>query len=259
MVIPGIAGEYATSFFRESYQRGADRVCKAFEVELNVLTLSVRGDEDWNIATTSPFVSKEAKEEYMKTKCKELKLSPFFTNRLLTLLEKDDLGRLEQIRADYEEIMRIYRRERTVTLVTGPGYSQQEIDLLKNSVKVNYLSASDTMVFNHQVDNSILGGMKVSVDGTIYDNTWNDRTVESINTEEYTKALGTPKPKVTPQEITERELKRFGLTSIDRIVPIVDAETPKQLADLYARRRKRPDLALLLMGNPLPGEEQAHH
>jgi len=126
--IPGVAGEFATSFFQQAFQKGGDRVVKAFEVELNVLTWSVKGDEEWSAKTTSPFFEQEERDKTVRAKCEQLGLSPFFTNRVLSLLKNDiDITRLDQIRTDYEEIMRAYRKERTVVVHTAPNLSQEEL------------------------------------------------------------------------------------------------------------------------------------
>lgn len=184
IVIPGIAGEYATNFFKESYKRGGSRVAQAFEVELNVLTLSVRGDSDWDVVTTSPFFSIEQKEKAVRDKCKSLKLSPFFTNRIIALLQTDpDITRLEQIRADYEELMRSFRRERQVVLVTGTPLSPAEVDFFKHSLRVNYLGSGDQMVFSHQVDSSITGGLRIVIDGNTYDHAWTEKTISNVRSE----------------------------------------------------------------------------
>jgi len=184
IIIPGIAGEYATNFFKESYKRGGPRVAQAFELELNILTWSVRGDSDWDVVTTSPFFSLEQKEKAVRDKCKQLKLSPFFTNRVIALLQNDiDITRLEQIRSDFEELMRSFRRERQVILVTGKQLSKEEIEFFKHSLKVSYLSEGDSMVFSHQVDATISGGLRVVVDGTTHDHAWTDKTISDFRAE----------------------------------------------------------------------------
>jgi len=184
IVIPGIAGEYATNFFKDSYKRGGTRVAAAFEVELNVLTLSVRGDSDWDVVTTSPFFSFEQKEQAIRDKCKSLKLSPFFTNRIVSLLKTEpDITRLEQIRADYEELMRSFRRERQVVLVTGASLSPAELEFFKHSLKVNYLGSGDQMVFSHQVDPTITGGLRIVIDGNTYDHAWTEKTISDVRSE----------------------------------------------------------------------------
>jgi len=195
LIIPGVAGEYAMNFFRESYKRGGSRVAQAFELELNILTWSVREDSDWDIVTTSPFFDAAVREKHIREKCKALKLSSFFTNRLLTLLKNDvDITRLEQIRADYEELMRTFRRERPVVLVTGRELSPAEVDFFKHSLEVTYMTAGDHMVFSHQVDRSILGGIRVVVDGFTYDHAWTETTISDSRKEFENEGLNKLRP-----------------------------------------------------------------
>jgi len=202
IIIPGVAGEYATTFFKESYKRGGERVATAFEVELNVLALSVRGDADWEGVTTSPLFTTDQKHQTIKEKCQSLKLSPFFTNRILTLLKNDyDVTRLEQIRADYEELMRSFRRERQVVLVTGKELSPEELEFMKQSVKMSYLSAGDAMVFSHQVDSSISGGLRLIIDGTSHDHAWTEKTISDARAEADTQAYNQHKLPPIPNQL----------------------------------------------------------
>jgi len=199
IVIPGIAGEYATRFFREAYKRGGERVAKGLEVELNALAMSVRTDPDWDILTTSPFFSLEQKQKAVRERCQKLKLSPFFTNRILSLLDKEeDIGRLQQIRYDYEELMRSFRRERQLVLVTGKPLSPQELEFFKHSMKVNYLSAGDQMVFSHQIDPTIAGGLRVIIDGNVTDHSWSEKNISDakgeFEAEGYVKLKPAPPP-----------------------------------------------------------------
>jgi len=202
IIIPGVAGEYATMFFKEAYKRGGERVSSAFEVELNVLTMSVRDDSDWEGVTTSPFFTSEQKEQTVREKCQALKLSPFFTNRLVTLLKNDyDITRLEQIRSDYEELMRSFRRERQVVLVTGKELSADELEFMKQSVKLSYLSAGDALVFSHQVDRNISGGLRLIIDGTSHDQSWTEKTISDTRTEADAEAYNSHKLPPLPNQL----------------------------------------------------------
>jgi len=200
-----VAGEYATKFFREAYQRGGEKIARAFEAELNILTWSVRKDPDWGVLTTSPFYSLQDKEKTVRKKALELKLSPFFANRVVRLLnDQNDISRLEQLRTDFEEIMRFLRKERQVTLVTGKDLPPQEIDLLRESVKADYLRPEDTVVFSHQIDTSILGGYKVIIDGSETSHAWTNSDISEVTHKAREGAL-----KQFPVPGKKPELKRF--------------------------------------------------
>jgi len=174
MVIIGKAGAYASTYFLQAHAKGGPKTVSTFEKELNVLTWSVRGDTKWEVETQSPFFDLEHKQNAVRTKCKELGLSPFFAERIVELLRGEDVGRLEQIRTDYEEIMRAFRKERDVTLVTKQPLSPQEAEFYRKTIRASYLTPEDVMVFQHQVDETILAGMKVIIDKVEYDLTWNN-------------------------------------------------------------------------------------
>jgi len=133
--------------------------------------------------------------------------------------------------------MRIYRRERRVTLVTGPGYTKDDIEFLTQSVKTSYLRPEDSMVFNHQVDESILGGLKVVVDGVESDYSWDNRAVENVKTEAYTDAYG-PVDKQSDYDRVEEFFQKNGISK-DIYNTATDANMSKAVIDMKNRRKKR--------------------
>jgi F0F1-type ATP synthase delta subunit len=202
IVIPGIAGEFASKFFKESYKRGGMTVARSFEAELNIFTWSVREDPDWDVKTTSPFFSVDEKKGTIKQKCKSLGLTPFFTNRIANLVteEVNNIDRLEQLRTDYEEIMQFLRKERKVTLITGTELAPSELEFLKDSIKVDYLKPDDILVFKHEVDSSILGGIKVLIEGQEVNRSWTKSAVDEASSRLRDGAksqFGVPPPDVT--------------------------------------------------------------
>jgi len=171
-IIPGKAGEVAMNFFKNVWKHSGDVGVKTFESELNLLTWSVKKDSAWEL-TRSPLISLEKKNQIVTDRIKKLGCSDFFVSQILTLVKSENLFRLNQIRFDFEEIMRAFRREIDVTLITKSTLSAEDLEFYKRSIRSNYLSPQDNIIFKHQVDPSITKGYKIELSGQLLDYTWN--------------------------------------------------------------------------------------
>jgi len=109
--------------------------------------------------------------------------STFFIDIIYSLIEKQEIGRINQIRTDYEELMRAHRREVDVSLTTKSPLSEQELEFYKNSIKLDYLTPKDNVIFNHAVDPSIIEGYLVNISGVTHDYTWNKAIEEQEKSE----------------------------------------------------------------------------
>jgi F0F1-type ATP synthase delta subunit len=183
VLIPGIAGEYAMNFFESVYEKEGDVGVKTFEKQLNLLSWSVRNDPDWEL-TRSPLISVEQKSRLVQERLKSLGCSKFFIDSILSLVKSEDITRLDQIRYDFEEIMRAYRREVDVILVTKTQLSEKDLEFYKKSVRLNFLSPKDNIIFNHQVDETITHGYRVTISGQEFDFTWNKDQAELAKKEQ---------------------------------------------------------------------------
>jgi F0F1-type ATP synthase delta subunit len=172
VLIPGVAGEYAMNFFESVFEQEGDVGVKTFEKQLNLLSWSVRNDPDWEL-TRSPLITVDQKSQIVQDRLEALGCSEFFINSIVSLVQSEDITRLDQIRYDFEEIMRAYRREVDVTLVTKTELSEKDLEFYKKSVRLNFLSPKDNVIFNHQVDESISHGYRITISGQEFDFTWN--------------------------------------------------------------------------------------
>jgi len=171
-LIPGKAGEVAMTFFENVWKNGGDIGVKTFESELNILVWSIRKDEEWELIQ-SPLVSLQEKNQIVTSRLKKLGCSEYFVTQILSLVQNDNLSRLNQIRYDFEEIMRAYRREIDVTLVTKTSLPEDVLEYYKRTIRLNYLSPKDNIIFTHHVDPSITHGYRIELGGQIFDFTWN--------------------------------------------------------------------------------------
>jgi len=171
--IPGKAGKRAGEFFEEAMEREGDAGVTRLEKELGVLDWSVKGDSRWDIETTTPFFPISWKREQVTRRLGSLGLSPLLADLVMRLVETGDVRRLAQVRVDYEELMRTYRREVDVALVTGAPLSKEQLALMQRSIQADYLAPADNLIFAASVDPTIRGGYKLVIKGQERDLTWN--------------------------------------------------------------------------------------
>jgi len=171
--IPGKAGKRAGEFFEEAMEREGETGVARLEKELAVLDWSVKGDARWDIETTTPFFPVQWKREQVTRRLNSLGLSPLLADLVMRLVESGDVRRLAQVRLDYEELMRAYRREVDVTLVTAAPLSKEQLALMQRSIQADYLAPADNLIFTASVDPAIRGGYKLVIKGQEHDLTWN--------------------------------------------------------------------------------------
>jgi F0F1-type ATP synthase delta subunit len=159
-------------FFETVWKHAGEPGVKTFEKELNLLTWSVRKDPEWEL-TQSPLVSLEEKNKIVTERLKKLGCSDFFITQILSLVQSENLPRLNQIRFDYEEIMRAYRREIDVSLITKTPLAADVLEFYKRTIRLNFLNPKDNIIFTHQVDPEISHGYRVELGGQLFDFTWN--------------------------------------------------------------------------------------
>jgi len=90
----------------------------------------------------------------------------------MELVAQGEIRRLQQVRFDYDEIMRGYRREVDITLTTAASMSPEQVALFKRSIQNDYLKPDDNLIFSHVVDEGLLGGYKVQIRAQEIDQSW---------------------------------------------------------------------------------------
>lgn len=171
--IPGKAGKRAGEFFEVAFEREGEAGVTRLEKELAVLSWAVGRESKWDIETTTPFFPLEWKRTQVTKRIQGLGLSPLLVDLVMRLVEAGEVRRLGQVRVDYEETMRAFRREVDVTLITGHPLSADQLALMQRSIQTDYLAPADNLIFTASVDPSVRGGYKVVIKGQEHDLTWN--------------------------------------------------------------------------------------
>ncbi len=148
---------------------------------------------------------------------------------IVELVTKGEVRRLSQVRVDYDEIMRGYRREVDVTLTTATPLSEERLTLLKRSVQNDYLKPEDNLIFAHSIDDSIVGGYKVYIKGQEHDLSW--ASAVRVQDESSARVLNLPRDALS-------KAPRGVSTSASDAVALAQAEKDVQgwlPNDLFAR------------------------
>jgi len=227
--VRGKAGRFAMRFFENAYAREGAAGVVRLEKELAVLDWSVRDQTSWRVLTTSPFFDLKWKREQLTKRLSAEGLSPLLVDLVMDLVAQGEIRRLQQVRTDYDEIMRGYRREVDVNLTTAKPVSPERLALLKRSIQVDYLKPEDNLIFAHSVDDSLGGGYKVFIKGQEFDHSWAG-SMRSAD-DENNRIVNAPKEKLSaaprPVSVSGGELIKAALE---------DKETQGWLpADLFAR------------------------
>jgi len=211
-------------------ESGGDEAVKQFEKELNVLTWSVRKDVSWVVDTTTPIINNSTRSILVEKRILRLGCSKFFASCILNIMKRDGLKRLNQLRLDYEEIMRDYRREIDVLFVTAKKLSNEELEYYKKNLKLNYLKPEDNMIFSTFVDPKIKYGFVVTVAGDTYDFTWDKAineeekkiSAQSHSYESERLELITQPVKVTIKEVLAKLLEKEDIIPTDSFAKFVE-------------------------------------
>jgi F0F1-type ATP synthase delta subunit len=242
--VRGKAGRFAMHFFEDAFAREGDAGVVRLEKELGVLDWAVRDQTSWRVTTTSPFFDLKWKREQVTKRLTAQGLSPLLIDLVMELVAQGEIRRLQQVRTDYDEIMRAYRREVDVTLTTSKPLSPERLALLKKSIQVDYLKPDDNLIFAHSIDDSLGGGYKVYIKGQEYDHSWANaiRTAE----EENNRIVNAPRDRLSalprPASISADELIKGALADKEtqgwlpenlfaRSVQLVKSRAPKGPAD----------------------------
>lgn len=233
--VRGKAGRFAMRFFEEAYAREGDVGVVRLEKELAVLDWSMRDQTSWRVQTTSPFFDLEWKREQITKRLTALGLSPLLIDLVMELVAQGEVRRLAQVRTDYDEIMRGYRREVDVTLMTAEQLSPQRLQLIKRSVQSDYLKPEDNLIFTHVVDDTLVGGYKVFIRGQEIDHSW--AAAVRAHEEEQVRVLN------QPRELLYQAPRSASLNLADSVkAMLADKDTAGWFgSDLFARSQAQEE------------------
>jgi len=183
LVLPGVSGKAAMALWRKVYDAEGLEGIQRVQKELEVFLYATKRKENatlWNTLLYTPdqLISRDHKNKAVLNLLNNIGASPLFIRAMLGIFNSKSVFRLEQLVEDYSAIVRAFKREVDVTIVTKAPMDQTTTEFLKATVALNFLEPEDNMIFNAEVDPKIIDGYRVIIKGKVHDFT-NNKAIEA--------------------------------------------------------------------------------
>lgn len=110
-----------------------------------------------------PLHKKEEKQKFVVSLLKEQNYSTHIINFFQIVAENGRLGLTSKIIQNFGSIMRAYRNEVPINIISATGLSGEQVDTIVQSIKTNFLKAHEVPKISTTIDQKLLGGMIVEV------------------------------------------------------------------------------------------------
>jgi len=190
--LSGAAGAAAGNLWRNVYEADGLAGLERTQKELDVFLWSVEGKKAWTslIYTPDVLIPREKKDALLLRQLEAIGASQTFIDNLTSIFHTKDIYRLEQIRDDFFTIVRAFKREVDVRIITPKAMDAATLEFMKSTVALNFLSPQDNMILATEVDPSIVSGYKVILKGMTHDFTSN-KAIEAAAAKDQQKAAAT--------------------------------------------------------------------
>ena len=159
-----IAERYVQALLKSSKD---DKQSVEFQKGLeNIANLFVSNDE-FRALLLNPCVSNDEKLNTIKEAFPEYCKDIIFTNFLSELLTKKRINLIKSISDEYSKINSSLKSELTIKIIVASKLDDNQINDIVNKYKKLY--NANTVNYTVELDESIIGGVKVAVGNTIYD------------------------------------------------------------------------------------------
>ncbi len=138
-----------------------------FKKWLNEIGTLFANNSEFSSILNNPFIEKEEKLEVVKKIFPEYN-SKTFENFLNILIETKRIRLIEGISEEYSKMLEEANNEMSIKIITSMEIDKEQIEEILNKYKKIY--NVDKINYDLLIDESILGGFKVIVGNTIYDN-----------------------------------------------------------------------------------------
>jgi len=178
--IPGRSGLMAMKLFNDISDQESDagknipkmnKALKRTQLELQVFSARIRGDESWVKFTSIPqqLIPEETRNNYFKSIIDSLGCSHQFYEYLLPYYKNGQISKLDQLTVDFVELHRAHKREIEITLYTEKALSPFDAEYYKNCLRLDFLDPEDNLTIFYEVDPTIRGGYRVKIEDKVHD------------------------------------------------------------------------------------------
>lgn len=136
------------------------------EERLKDITNLFNSNEEFRKMLLDPRVAEDMKIEILKEIISESN-QKVFINFLSLLIKENRINLLEEIAIEYKKLNSASRKELTIKIIVAQLTSDQQLQEIADKYKKMY--KADSIKYEVEIDEELLGGVKVVVGNTVYD------------------------------------------------------------------------------------------
>lgn len=144
-----------------------------FEKALKEISNCFSENQEFKDVLLNPCVSNKEKLDFVKEAFDEYCKDDIFVNFISELLEKGRIDCIKSISDEYTEIINSQKGELNIKIVTASTLDEKQIQDIVDKYKKLY--NANTIKYEIELDESVIGGVKVIVGNKIYDSTLKTR------------------------------------------------------------------------------------
>lgn len=161
-----IAKRYVQALFDSSKD---EKESAMFEEALKVIAECFTSNQEFKNLVLNPCVSNQEKLNVLKDMFTNYCKNTTFVNFLTELLEKKRMSNIENISDEYTKLCNLQRNEVDIKIITASTLDEKQIQEIVEKYKKLY--NANTIKYEVELDESVIGGVKVVIGNKIYDNT----------------------------------------------------------------------------------------
>lgn len=138
-----------------------------FEKGLKEISNLFTSDENFKKVLLNPRIAGQEKLDLIKEIFSEYKDEEILINFLDLLIKEERISMIEDISEEYSKVYSSLIKEIKIKIITAMELDKAEIEAIIKKYKELY--KADTVKYEVEIDESILGGVKVIIGNKIYD------------------------------------------------------------------------------------------
>lgn len=165
-----IAERYVKALFDSSKNKEESIM---FQKALKDISDTYLTNEEFKNLLLNPRITNEEKLDTIKEMFKEYCSNSTFSNFLFELLNKERISLIQSVSEEYTKINNSINKEIDIKIIVASKLDDNQIKDIVNKYKEIY--DANKVNYTIELDESIIGGVKVAVGNTIYDSTIDTR------------------------------------------------------------------------------------
>ncbi|CAO1403625.1 unnamed protein product [Diamesa serratosioi] len=155
----GIEGRYACALYSAASK---NKILEVVEKDLTAFQKEMKADEKLRDFIMDPSIKRDLKANALKEVCAQVKFNAATGFLMQTMAENGRLKKMDAVINAYKLIMAAHRGEVVCEVTTAKPLEAGQRQQLEASLK-KFIQPNETILLTATVDQSILGGMVVSI------------------------------------------------------------------------------------------------